>query len=281
MITVPTTSFLKWAGGKRRQVPSIFSKWRGHEHRRFVDLTCGAANVPLGLAPKQALLNDVNPHLINLFRQVQAGLAIDMEMRHDRDTFLQCRYQFNCLIRSGAADTPEAALLFYYLNRSGFNGLCRFNRSGEFNVPFGDYKSVNYLRSFDDYRAVFEAWEFRCGDYAQVVLQPSDFVYADPPYDSVEDASADEVHMALLPEGISQGRGFTTYSAGGFTWADQVKLAEKLAAHPGPAVAHNAPTPRIVDLYQQLGFMSNSINSRADGRGKVPEMLAWRLPHAA
>ncbi|HCC32292.1 MAG TPA: adenine methyltransferase, partial [Clostridiales bacterium] len=59
-----------------------------------------------------------------------------------------------------------------------------------------------------------------------------DFVYADPPYD-VE---------------------FTQYSKDGFTWKDQVRLANWLASHPGPVVASNQATPRIVSLYRSLGF---------------------------
>lgn len=260
---MPQTSFLKWAGGKRRQIPQLLERWQGHEGR-LVDLTCGSAAVALGLAPQSALLNDVNPYLVNLFKQVQAGLEVTLEFRHDRETFLAYRQRFNSLIQEGTTDGPEAAQLFYYLNRSGFNGLCRFNQRGLFNTPFGDYKQVTYLTDFEGYREAFRGWQFTVGDFAKVALEAGDWVYADPPYDSPED------------------KGFTSYSPGGFTWDDQERLALFLANHRGPAVAHNAPTPRILELYRSLGFQvelgqrQNRISGSTKGRSKVAEMIAWR-----
>jgi DNA adenine methylase len=99
-------------------------------------------------------------------------------------------------------------------------------------VPFGRHQSINYARDFGPCRALFAGWEFKCGDFGGLRLRPTDFVYADPPYD-VE---------------------FTTYSAGGFSWEDQKRAALWLAAHPGPVVLSNQATPRIVDLYARLGF---------------------------
>jgi len=65
-----------------------------------------------------------------------------MEMRNDEKLFYQHRVRFNELINRGEWKTSEAAQLFYYLNRTGFNGLCRFNQGGEFNVPFGRHTLI-------------------------------------------------------------------------------------------------------------------------------------------
>ena len=100
----------------------------------------------LGLAPSRALLNDANPHLINFYWWVQKGLVTDIEMANDRVLFDRHRDRFNELLVSGDAGSREAAALFYYLNRTGFNGLCRFNRRGLFNVPFGRYGRISYVR---------------------------------------------------------------------------------------------------------------------------------------
>jgi DNA adenine methylase len=123
-------------------------------------------------------------------------------------------------------------MLFYYLNRTGYNGLCRFNQSGEFNVPFGRYHKIGYRTDFLEYRAVFAAWKFCNIDFEKLSLQPDDFVYADPPYD-VE---------------------FRQYSKDGFGWDEQERAAEWLARHPGPVVLSNQATPRIVKLYRKLGY---------------------------
>ncbi|HHY59112.1 MAG TPA: Dam family site-specific DNA-(adenine-N6)-methyltransferase, partial [Clostridia bacterium] len=198
---------LKWAGGKRWLVPHLRPLWERHRHRRLVEPFCGGLAVTLGLRPERALLNDVNPHLINFFRWLKQGLVIEIPMANDRELYYRHRQEFNRLVREGQSHTRRAAELFYYLNRTGYNGLCRFNKKGAFNVPFGKYGRINYRRDFTAYKEVLAGWEFMSGDFAAVPLDPEDFVYADPPYD-VE---------------------FTQYAAQGFTWEDQVRLAEWLA----------------------------------------------------
>ena len=163
----------------------------------------------------------------------------------------------NNLLGDGWAKTAQAAELFYYLNRTGYNGLCRFNNSGEFNVPFGRYKTINYREDFLDYRDVFANWEFTNTDFDQIPLRADDFVYADPPYD-VE---------------------FTSYSQGGFGWPEQERAARWLAQHPGPVVLSNQATKRIVDLYSSLGYSLTFIDaprriSCTGDRTPAPEVLA-------
>jgi DNA adenine methylase len=174
---------LKWAGGKRWLVPHIEPLWREHRERRYVELFCGGLAVALGLKPKRAVLNDLNPHLINFYAQLRRGLSMKIDARYDEDLFYTHRARFNQLIKDGGAGTAEAAQIFYYLNRTCFNGLCRFNQSGEFNVPFGQYKKVNYATDFAEYREAFSAWSFRNRDLAKLSIKPDDFIYADPPYD--------------------------------------------------------------------------------------------------
>ncbi|MFL6230460.1 MAG: DNA adenine methylase [Pyrinomonadaceae bacterium] len=223
---------LKWAGGKRWLLPYLEPVWREHNRRRLVEPFCGGLAITLGLRPERALLNDANPHLVNFYRQIKSGLELTIEARNDAGTYYARRERFNVLVREGHARTPEAAQLFYYLNRTGYNGLCRFNSSGAFNVPFGRHATINYVRDFTPYRRLFRSWNFKDGDFEKLRLAPDDFIYADPPYD-VE---------------------FTTYSAGGFSWRDQQRAAEWLAAHPGPVVLSNQATPRIIKLYRRLGF---------------------------
>ena len=233
---------LKWAGGKRWQLPHLRKYWEGETHRRLVEPFCGGLAVTLGLSPKRALLNDINPHLINFYRWLKRGLNISIEMSNSRTRFDTHRKRFNELLRTGKATTKEAASLFYYLNRTGYNGLCRFNRSGEFNAPFGKYTTINYKRSFLAYRAVLANWEFSNTTFDRMPLEPDDFVYADPPYD-VE---------------------FTHYSKGGFGWDDQVRTAEWLSKHSGPVALSNQATKRIVELYSDLGY--TLVNLRAPRR---------------
>jgi DNA adenine methylase len=250
---------LKWAGGKRWQLRFIREYWRGESHRRLVEPFCGGLAITLGLMPKRALLNDINPHLINFYRWLKRGLNTSIEMFNNERQFYRHRKRFNELLLSGKESTKEAASLFYYLNRTGYNGLCRFNRSGEFNVPFGSYKTINYRRDFRAYKRLISDWDFTNAGFLKISLKPDDFVYADPPYD-VE---------------------FTQYSKDGFAWDDQVKTAEWLAKHSGPVVLSNQATRRIVDLYRDLGFQLVFLNaprriSCTGDRKPAAEVLALR-----
>jgi DNA adenine methylase len=67
-------------------------------------------------------------------------------MMNDERAYYEQRDRFNQLLAEGKGDCEESAALFYYLNRTGYNGLCRFNRSGGFNVPFGRYTQIKYSR---------------------------------------------------------------------------------------------------------------------------------------
>ena len=248
---------LKWAGGKRWLVPRLRELWGQHSHRRLVEPFVGGLAVTLGLQPSQALLNDVNVHVINFYRWLSRGLVTSLEMENTKDVYYARRERFNQLIAQGAAESAEAAALFYYLNRTGYNGLCRFNQKGLFNVPFGRHKTINYCYDFTHYAELMQIWQFERGDFAQLALEADDFVYADPPYD-VE---------------------FTTYSAGGFGWDDQVRLAEWLSMHQGPVVASNQATERILKLYESLGFEINVLQAPrriacTGDRSRAAEMLA-------
>lgn len=250
---------LKWAGGKRWLVPDLRPLWQAHDHRRLVEPFAGGLAVTLGLRPERALLNDVNPHLINLYRWLRRGMMVEIPLENTSETFYSHRERFNKLIQLHQEETKEAAELFYYLNRTCFNGLCRFNSKGEFNVPFGKYTNIGYVRDFWDYARLLSAWDFSLGDFSRLDVEQSDFIYADPPYD-VE---------------------FTTYSAGGFSWDDQVRLVEWLSSHPGPVVASNQATPRILELYKKHGFTLKTVQaprriSCTGDRTPALEMIAYK-----
>ncbi|MEI6668351.1 MAG: Dam family site-specific DNA-(adenine-N6)-methyltransferase [Acidobacteriota bacterium] len=255
----PTRPPLKWAGGKRWLVPHVRRLWAPHATHRLVEPFCGGLAVTLAIGPERALVNDINPHLINFYRQLKRGLTIRLPMENDSAAYYAHRQRFNQLLRDGRVKTAEAASLFYYLNRTGFNGLCRFNKSGEFNVPFGRYARIRYDRDFSGYVGAFAGWDFRHVDFERLPLRPDDFVYADPPYD--------------VP--------FTQYARGRFSWDDQVRAATWLARHTGPVVLSNQATPRIVALYERLGFRLTCLSaprriSCTGDRTPAREVLAVR-----
>lgn len=250
---------LKWAGGKRWLVPELKKLWAPHSDKRLVEPFAGGLAVSLGLSPQRALLNDINPHLINFYTWVKRGLEISVDMRNEREAYDRLRTRFNRFIDTEAAASSDAAQIFYYLNRTGFNGLCRFNNDGFFNVPFGRYATINYRTDFGAHQQQFKKWQFVNKDFSKLLLRPGDFIYADPPYDVQ----------------------FTKYSKEGFDWADQVKLVDWLAKHDGPIVLSNQATPRIVKLYRENGYKLRFLDAprliSCDGnRTKAREVLATK-----
>jgi DNA adenine methylase len=226
-------------------------------HRRWVEPFCGALGMTLGVRPERALLNDSNVHLTNLLRRLQSGFTVNLTMEIDEALYYRHRDRFNTLALGEGRQSHEAAALFYYLNRTCFNGLCRFNRQGQFNVPVGQHKTITYKRDFADYRQAFANWT--AGDFEDVPLEADDFVYADPPYDVK----------------------FTDYAGRGFPWTDQVRVVNWLIRHPGPVVLVNEATPRIVELYASAGFHLSYLDaprriSCTGDRTPAREVLATR-----
>jgi len=250
---------LKWAGGKTHLVPKLRELYAPYRHCRLVEPFAGGLAVALGLQPDSALLNDINPHTVNFYRQLQHGLTIEIEMANTADCFYRARERFNQILTSASPCGKEQAALFYYLNRTGFNGLCRFNSRGEFNVPFGRHKTINYRRDFADYLPILARWEFHCGDFETLELLPDDFLYLDPPYDTP----------------------FTRYAQNDFTWIDQVRLAEWAAKHTSVVIASNQATARIIELYKDLGYTLATFDaprriSCTGDRTPASEILATR-----
>jgi DNA adenine methylase len=250
---------LKWAGGKRWQLSHLEPFWSAHQSRRLVEPFCGGLAVTTGLMPRRALLNDINPHVIKFYSWLKRGLTISFDMRYDAAAFYSARNEFNELLKAGRGTSSEAAGLFYYLNRTGYNGLCRFNASGFFNVPFGRHTTINYKVDFSEYKNAFANWTFTNADFESIPVEDTDFIYADPPYD-VE---------------------FTQYSKGGFDWDEQERAAEWLSKHRGPVILSNQATPRIVKLYRSLRFTLKFLDaprriSCTGDRTPAPEVLAIR-----
>lgn len=268
------TPFLKWAGGKTWLAPRLAEMYEPFRNTHtWVEPFCGALGATLGVMPKRALLCDVNPHLINLYCQIKNGLENTanpniegnaLYWQNSKAIFDLIRRDFNRSLdpQSGfKAGSWWSAKAFYYLNRTCFNGLCRFNRKGQFNVGYGKYKNPKLDHDFSLYQKAFEDWRFfnkswdRFDWYRDI---ENLFAYIDPPYDD----------------------GFTSYS-GSFTWDDQVKLATSLAELNCPVVASNKATDRIIDLYEGLGFdveivsAPRKISCKGD-RSPVDEILATR-----
>jgi DNA adenine methylase len=176
-------------------------------------------------------------------------------MENSSEVYYTYREEFNKLITTGREKSQKSAELFFYLNKTCFNGLCRFNSQGKFNVPFGRYSKINYSVDLKKYKEVFSKWDFTVGSFSEIKLADDDFVYADPPYDVV----------------------FRNYSKDGFDWEDQEMVVDWLSNHHGPVIASNSATEHIIELYKKNGyklhFMKERINIKAKGERSPADVV--------
>lgn len=263
--------FLKWAGGKFRltdELNKVFPKNKSCLVEPFV----GAGAVFLNSHFERYILADINPDLINLFNIVK---------HHVEDYITACKVLFS----HPDANTPsyyygqrnrfnqsqdifERAVIFLYLNRFGFNGLCRYNSQNKFNVPFGSYKTHYFPE--DELRYFAQKAQsaiFFCGDFKQTfALADQDCViYCDPPY------------APLIQE-----TNFTGYAGNGFHLEQQQQLAE-LARQTQqekqiPVIISNHDTQFTRKIYRGARFktikVQRSISQSPDKRVKVKELIA-------
>lgn len=265
---------LKIPGAKGWLVPRLQPIWdryvkKWKDEAALVEPFCGALNIALGLMPTQtimqrnkAVLCDLNQSTIDLYNYVKTGQLAFLGRKEvpTEKEYYEIRERYNTL----PLGTTASAYNFYVLNRCGFNGLTRYSRDGNQNVPWGKYKKVAWHGDLSEYRRRFRNWDFRHQDFQRTLVKIDDFMpcltIVDPPY----------------------SEGFTQFCAEGFDWADQVRLALMLSELPGPVVACNSATRRILDLYDGLGFKiekisaPRSVSCKADGRKPVLEMFATK-----
>lgn len=266
--------FLKWAGGKTQLLGDILPKLPA-TFGKYIEPFIGGGAVFFGLAPRTAVIADINPELVNAYRcvrdDVEAVIAALSAHKNDEAEFYRVRAQ-----RFDELNAVEAAARTIYLNRTCFNGLYRVNKQGHFNAPFGRYAnpticSPETLRSAS---AALQGVEIRCADYKTVLRETAvkgDVVFLDPPY---------------LP--VSRYADFKRYAKEGFDEDDQRELAaeverlQKLGCH---VVLTNSNHPLVHELYgaHEVEVVSSkrNINSKAGARtGEDVIVTVQPLPRA-
>lgn len=262
-------AFLKWAGGKYGLVEDI------QRHlppaRKLIEPFAGAGSIFLNTDYDRYLLSDINPDLINLYNLVKSDpdLYIREAKRwfvadnNRKEAYLDIRAQFN-----QTDDVMYRSLAFLYMNRFGFNGLCRYNKKGGFNVPFGSYKKPYFPEAeLEFFAEKAKKATFVCQGYSDTFkrARKGSVVYCDPPY---------------AP--LSTTANFTSYAGNGFSLDDQAALAdiaEKTAWQRGiPVLISNHDTTLTRRLYHGASLsvvkVKRTISRNGAGRNKVDELLA-------
>ena len=265
---------LKWVGSKARLMPQL----RNHlpEGKRLVEPFAGSCAVMMNTDYDEYLIADVNPDLVNLYKvmayQTEAFLK-ELEILFSSgslgDTesravyYYAVRDAFNMSGKAFGRESVEAAAQFLYLNRHCFNGLCRYNRRGLFNVPFGKYKKPYF--PIEEVRAFAEKAKratFITAHYSETLdmVRKDDVVYCDPPY-------------------LTESGNFTSYTESGFSHLDQGRLARKLrkiACRGVSVVASNSDLEMVHYLY--AGFEAVRVKApRSVGAAAASQKSAAEL----
>lgn len=264
--------FIKWVWWKRQliaQFQELFPKNFNNYHEPFL---WGGA-VFFNIQKKQSFLSDVNGELINLYQVVQNHpqelIAFLESQEISKERFLEIRAWDREEKYLTKYSIIERAGRFIYLNRLGFNGLYRVNGQGYFNVPFGKYENPDIVQR-DNILAASELLRkteaiIKHQSFEEVLknAQKWDFVYFDPPYDT-----------------LSQTANFTSYVKEDCGKDLQYQLAEvckKLDEKWVLFMLSNHNTPLIGELYQDftqhIVKARRNVNSKGTGRGEIEEIV--------
>lgn len=285
--------FLKWAGGKTQLIEDISNLLPHQVHSAkftYIEPFVGSGALlfwMLNNFPKmeKAVINDINADLINTYRiiaskpnelisvlsELQGEFhAFDDGAEEKKEYYYARREQYNTRAESKCTQ----AALFIFLNRTCFNGLYRVNKSNLYNVPMGSYKKPTICDAAN-IQAVSKALqkvEILCGDYRET-LKYSDknsFFYFDPPYKPLNTTSS-----------------FTSYAKDSFNDNEQIRLKDfcatldtkgyKWLLSNSDVKETDAVSSFFDEIYSRYNISrvqaSRSINSKAEGRGKLNELL--------
>lgn len=250
--------FVKWAGGKTlvyKNTSEFFPKTFGTYYEPFL----GGGSVFFNLAPKSAVIADVNVSLINCYEQIRdnpssvINILNGFKANISKDFYLKIRKDFN---KNPIEKTARKAAEFVFLNKMCFNGLFRVNKKGEFNVPFGNGASRRCIFEKDNLFEISKHLNINninisTLDFRKTIAKAKygDFIYADPPY--------------LVKDGS-----FTSYNADGFGKKDYTDLIECLivASKRGVKIV---VSNSIDDDNLFSGFTKNTIERRTSVSGHV------------
>lgn len=247
--------FVKWAGGKKQLLDRLEERMP-ETYGQYYEPFIGGGALLLDVQPKNAIVNDVNEQLLNVYRQLKADAEAVISILNGLDAvecnkehYLKMRAEYNKKIAAHILDA-ECAALTIWINKHCFNGLYRVNSKGLFNVPYnnkvgGASMSEENLRGIGAYLNSGDI-EIREGDFeaACADVRAGDFVYFDSPY---------------IP--VSETASFTDYTKDGFSYEDHRRLADlfrRLDAAGVKIMLSNHNVDLVYELYD--GFKIEAVD---------------------
>jgi DNA adenine methylase len=221
---------IKWSGGKSDEIKQ-FAKYLPLDYDTYLEPFIGGGSVYFHMAPAKAVISDVHTELIDLYQSIKNGHAQEIHQfmtlhPNNEATYYQVRDKMiiNCSL--------DNAKRFYYLRKTCFRGMLRYNKQGKFNIPFGRYDKINYSELLNPayHQLLVKTEIFKAGfEYIfENYNNPANFMFLDPPYDSE----------------------FTDYGYCQFGKEDQKRLAACFKSTKIRCLMIIGKTDFIVDLYK-------------------------------
>ena len=251
---------LKYRGGKSREIPR-FLQYIPDDFNRYIEPFLGGGAVYFYVEPENAILNDMNDRLMTFYQQLRNDYP---QLRQQLDE-LQRQYEANQLAyKKLKAKTPDErvlnaneelyyrirdlfnhpddtyldGVLYFFINKTAYSGMIRYNSNGEYNVPFGRYPNLNTRLVTAQHSELLQGAELFSLDYRQIfdMAGDDDFIFLDPPYDCVFN---DYGNIDMM---------------NGFDEAEHRRLAADFQALPCRALMVIGKTPLTEELYEKFIF---------------------------
>ena len=201
---------IKYRGGKSKEINN-FIEFIPNQYDRYIEPFAGGAALFFYLAPNAALINDINSRLVNFYSAVRENFdslkaeltRLELTYRSNQMEYEQIKMKdksrhvenknealyyllrdmYNGIIEKKYLD----ATLYYFINKTSYSGMLRFNSKGEFDVPFGRYKNFNTQLVSEEHSELLKRTEITNEDYSEIFNRctVNDFVFLDPPYDCI------------------------------------------------------------------------------------------------
>ena len=201
---------LKYRGGKSKEIPS-FEKYIPDHFDTYFEPFFGGGAVYFYLAPKKAVINDVNQGLMEFYKEVKSDYAtVRKQLDSLQELYEENQRQYEALKKQHPDERVEnknealyyllrdmfnhkipaeylSSVLYYFINKTAYSGMIRYNANGEYNVPFGRYKNFNTHLITDEHHQLLTHTEILSEDFGSVFKMATDrdFMFLDPPYDCI------------------------------------------------------------------------------------------------
>lgn len=225
---------VKYRGGKTKEIPQI-TKHIPEFTGRYIEPFCGGGALFFHLEPTGAIINDVNKNLMDFYHGIKEDYdTIKDELSEIEKIYSENREKYQTLKSKTPNDRVHDenekyyyfvrdmynnliekefsfSTIYYYINKTAYSGMIRFNSNGHFNVPYGRYKNFNTSLLTKEHHLLLEKTTVLNKDYAEIfaIASSDDFIFLDPPYDctfsdygnqEMKDGFGEERHRKLASD---------------------------------------------------------------------------------